>query len=140
MATRRGPALIGALLLYVAGGASAVADDASYQMRITARAEGVCRVTTTDAQSTAVQSGSADLGAVSELCNSPSGYVLLARVSNVKGGRLMIAGVSHTLSDTGEVAIATRSPQARTVAWRLADAQLIDGDASVTLTVALAPA
>jgi hypothetical protein len=126
--------------LLVAGVMPGVAlADATLRLSIVANVDVFCRVTQSDENVIEVHDGAASLGAVKEICNTPSGYVVTTQLSNITAGVLDVAGQSIPIDSSGMAVRTSTEPDMRTMTWRLADATLDRPDGPVFMRVTIAP-
>ena len=80
--------------------------------------------------------GSADIGAVREVCNTSGGSQVTAHFSNLSTGTLQVGGQSVAITN-GEVILSTDRPEVEMADWRLANAQPVDPNAPVTVELSI---
>ena len=112
--------------------------DASMEFHIVAQVDVFCRIT---APETALDlsGGAAAIGAVQEVCNTPTGYVVDAQLSNVVRGELDEGLERVTLDDTGFGRRISYEPAAQTTTWRVAQAQVREPSLPVFMRVTITP-
>ncbi len=98
-----------------------------------------CRISQTGSDVVNLQNGAADIGAVSEICNTPSGYDVRAQFVNLSGGQLNVAGTDYPIDATGIATRGSDHPDSQTLNWRLADAHLTAPGRKVVMRLTISP-
>lgn len=106
---------------------------------INAHVDTFCKIGSPDNQEIDIVNGEAEIGAISEICNTPAGYDVTARFANLDGGVLNIAGLGYTIDSSGTSVRHSDHPAVQTLDWQLASAELIQPDAPVFMQVTITP-
>jgi hypothetical protein len=106
---------------------------------INAHVDTFCKISSSDDRKIDVVNGMAEIGAVSEICNTPAGYDVTARFMNLRGGVLNVAGLGYAIDPTGTSVRHSDQPHVQTLNWRLASAELIQPDVPVFMQVTITP-
>lgn len=110
-----------------------------FTFHISAHVNTFCRISAPQDAQIAIVNGAAEIGAVSEICNTPSGYDVTAKFSNLDGGTLNVAGQGYVIDATGTSVRHSNEARVQTVNWQLAGAQLVQPNAPVFMQVTIAP-
>jgi hypothetical protein len=107
--------------------------------QISAHVDSFCRISAPQDAPINIVNGQAEIGAISEICNTPSGYDVTAKFSNLDGGTLNVAGQGYAIDTTGLSVRHSNQARVQTVNWQLADAELIQPNAPVFMQVTITP-
>jgi hypothetical protein len=95
-----------------------------------------CQIGSPSAPTLSLVDGSAEIGAVREVCNTSGGSQVTAHFSNLSTGTLQVGGQSVAIQN-GEAVLSTDKPEVQTADWRLANAQPVDPNAPVTVELSI---
>lgn len=112
--------------------------DSGLTVRLTAHVSPFCRIYPPADDEIELRNGSAIIGDVREICNTPSGYDVSATFSNLASGTLDVGGLDYMLVN-GVVSRSSNEPAVRTMAWSLSDAQLAQTTLPVVMQVTISP-
>lgn len=118
---------------------SAAWASSSATLSINAHVDTFCKIGSSESRQIEVVHGEAEIGAISEICNTPSGYEVTARFANINGGILNVAGLGYAIDSTGISVRRSNSARVQTVDWRLVSASVIQPDAPVFMQVTIMP-
>ena len=110
----------------------------SVDVSLTAHVDPFCRISVPDNGIINVENGSAMIGQVNEICNTPDGYDVLTHFTNLTAGQLTVGGNDYALRD-GFALRSSTVPAVRSMTWSLNDAQLASNDAPVIMQVVITP-
>lgn len=120
--------------------APAVAQE-GVSFRLTATVQPFCRVTPQIDSGTPLylENGQAELGLISELCNTRNGYVMNMQLVNIEGGLLRNGEVDVPVDAQGQARFTSDRPRVRRSFWRLSEAKQIDSERPIFLRVSISP-
>lgn len=127
-------AALAATLLPQSAGANS-----SMQITITARVYAFCRISAPDNPQITLTNGSAHIGAISEICNTPDGYDVQTQFNNLNGGKLNVAGKNYMIDNNGNALRSSSEPRVQTLDWRIADATMAVPGQPVIMRVTITP-
>lgn len=143
--TAKRHALIAVAALLASAGAvssAAAADRSTYEFKINARVALFCRISAPfeglPLPASAIQEDGIQLGAVTETCNSGSGYRVEARFQNVRTGTLMLDERPQSVID-GLVSYSHPRASQRVRQWRLADFESAAVDQPILVRLSISP-
>jgi hypothetical protein len=107
--------------------------------QITAHVDTFCRISTPDELPITLVNGTAQIGMVHEICNTPNGYDVMANFSNLSGGELNVAGQNYPIDNDGHTVRSSTNPDIRDQNWQLADAIQVMPNTPVVMRVTISP-
>ncbi len=120
--------------------ASFAQNEASVSIQLRAVVQPFCRIQSElGDEPTYLIDGSADLGLVKEVCNTPGGYNLDVQMINVSSGTIQTGESTQALDPNGRAHIFWGQARSRTASWRLAQAALQQDDMPIYLRVSISP-
>jgi hypothetical protein len=106
---------------------------------INAHVDTFCKIGSPANPEIAIVNGEAEIGAISEICNTPAGYDVTARFANLDGGVLNVAGLGYAIDSTGTSIRHSGEARVQTLDWRLASARLVQVGIPVFMQVTITP-
>lgn len=126
-----------ALLMPIA--AQAAPSSSEISISIQAHVDVFCRIGAPNDDMIQIVNGTANIGAIPEICNTPNGYQVTAHFSNLDAGVLNVAGQGYTIDNTGTSLRNVPEARAQTLSWQVAQADIVQPNAPVVLQVSISP-
>lgn len=112
--------------------------ESSVDVLLSAHVDAFCHIYPPASSAITVINGSAVIGQVREICNTPSGYDVATGFTNLSAGKLSVGANSYQI-DNGFALRSSTVPAAMTSTWTLNDAQLVEQDQQVLVQITITP-
>lgn len=116
-----------------------VGANASMHITIIAHVGTFCRIDAPENSQITLTNGAANIGAISEVCNTPDGYMVQTNFQNLNGGKLKVAGQNYQIDSTGMALRSSSEPRVQTLDWQIADARVVAAGQPVIMRVTISP-